>query len=104
MMRSDYYIYKNHTNVLYEKKNHTKREKSPLRLLTAPATILKICQKFWLQNIDFIIAIKFPDDKNMSLFTPGRFYYSCKQFVKYRGSDIHCKIISEPESPQEETQ
>lgn len=38
----------------------------------------------------------------MSLFTSGRFYYSCKLLVKYRGCDIHCKTIYEPERTQGE--
>lgn len=100
MMKSDYHIYKT-TLMFYMKRNsHWKRRENPCALLTVPTTISKICPEFWLQNIDLIIAIKFTNGKNMSLFTPGRFYYSCKLLVKDRGCYTLWETIYEPERPQ----
>lgn len=101
VMRNDCHISKI-TVIFYRKrKSHQKGDWLHDALLTATTTISKICQEFWLQNIDFRTTIKFTNGKNMSLFTPGRFY-SCKLSVKDRGCDISCKALYEPERPQGE--
>lgn len=93
---NDYHIPKI-TLIFYRKiKSHQKGKQSMVPCWQ-PFTTISICQEFWLQNIDFIIAIKYTNSKNMSLFAPGRLYYSCKLLVKDRNCDINFKTFYEPE-------
>lgn len=82
-----------------KRKSHQKGEKFMVLCWWPPLPSVRSTKRSDCKILIFIIAIKFITSKNMSFFTPGRLYYSCKLLVKERGGTLICKAFNKQERP-----